>query len=309
MNALRSELRVEDSRIAAGIFTKKPTHRLDRQWSDMSPRSAIITLLTDFGLQDEYVGVMKGVIASISSDTQVIDITHDIARHDIRQAALVLKSAFRFFPKGSIHVVVVDPGVGGHRKILCLKKGGHCFVAPDNGVLSLIVGNGEVEDLRHVTNDTFFLKPVSNTFHGRDIFAPVAGHLAEGVPMANLGTRLAMEEIRILDVSVPALSGKGEIVGEVISVDRFGNLVTNIDQKTFDRFTGEEDPAKVVIGLDDVTIKGVSASYDGVAEGTAVALWGSRGFLEISVNQADASACFDASVGQVVKLKFLGKDR
>jgi S-adenosylmethionine hydrolase len=226
-------------------------------------------MLTDFGLADEYVGVMKGVIATISSDAQIIDISHDIARHDVRQAAFVLKNAFRYFPKGSIHIIVVDPGVGGHRKILCLKNEG-------------------------------------NTFHGRDIFAPVAGHLAEGVAMSTFGKELAREDIYLLDVAVPTLSDD-ELIGEVISIDRFGNLVTNIDQQTYLEYTREREPENVVIRLGGLAIRGVSTSYDGAEMGAPVAVFGSRDLLEISVNQADASTYFGASVGQTFKLQASAK--
>jgi S-adenosylmethionine hydrolase len=272
----------------------------------MKRERPVITMLTDFGLADEYVGVMKGVIATISSDAQIIDISHDIARHDVRQAAFVLKNAFRYFPKGSIHIIVVDPGVGGHRKILCLKNEDHYFIAPDNGVLSLVVHNKKVEALRAVTSDRYFLKPVSNTFHGRDIFAPVAGHLAEGVAMSTFGKELAREDIYLLDVAVPTLSDD-ELIGEVISIDRFGNLVTNIDQQTYLEYTREREPENVVIRLGGLAIRGVSTSYDGAEMGAPVAVFGSRDLLEISVNQADASTYFGASVGQTFKLQASAK--
>jgi S-adenosylmethionine hydrolase len=275
-----------------------------RQYRDgLSPKDPIITLLTDFGLQDEYVGVMKGVIASIVQDARIIDISHGIHRHDIRQAALVLYSAYRFFPKGTIHVAVIDPGVGGHRRILCLKQDSHFFLAPDNGILSLILRNGSMEDLRVVTNDRFFLKPVSHTFHGRDIFAPVSGHLAKGVTMSELGKRLALDEIEVLDVAVPIVSDEA-IIGEIISKDRFGNLITNIDHKTYQDFTEKRASQDVVVQLGNASeINGVTTSYDTVEVGAPTALFGSRALLEIAVNQADASAYFGVSVGQAVILK------
>jgi S-adenosylmethionine hydrolase len=265
-------------------------------------------MLTDFGLEDEYVGVMKGVIATISSDTQVIDISHDIPRHDIKQAAFVLKNAFQYFPKGSIHISVVDPGVGGHRKILCLKKEGHYFIAPDNGLVSLVVHDKNVESLVAVTNDRYFLKPVSHTFHGRDIFAPVAGHLAEGVVMSAFGKEIALRDIHLLDVAVPTFSSD-ELIGEVISIDRFGNLVTNIDQGTYEAYVSKRAPENVVIRLGSLAIRGVSTSYDGEEIGAPVAIFGSRDLLEISVNQEDASTRFGVSVGQRLKLQAFGQAR
>jgi len=273
----------------------------------MSQKNAIITLLTDYGLQDEYVGVMKGVIASISRDTRIIDISHGIARHDIRQAALVLRSAFRFFPKGSIHVVVVDPGVGTDRKILCLKHEGYYFIAPDNGVLGLVMDNGNVEEIRCVTNDRYFLKPVGNTFHGRDILAPVAGHLAEGVAMSSFGKRLAREEVKVLGIAVPTLLDD-ELQGEIISIDRFGNLVTNVDLETYDGFSRDKGSQGVIM-LGDRQIRGVATSYDAADVGEPVAIFGSRDLLEIAVNQADARAYFGVSVGQTFRVKAVSDRR
>jgi S-adenosylmethionine hydrolase len=268
----------------------------------MKRQRPIITILTDFGLEDEYVSVMKGVIATISRDTKIIDISHDIARHDVRQAAFVLKNAFSYFPKGSIHIIVVDPGVGSDRKIVCVKKDGHYFIAPDNGVLSLVVHDKKVESLVAVTNDRFFLNPVSHTFHGRDILAPVAGHLAEGEAMSDFGKELATKDIYLFDVAVPTLFAD-ELIGEVIAIDRFGNLVTNIDQQTYLEYAEERGPEKIVIRLGDLAIRGVSTSYDGVEIGAPLALFGSRDLLEISVNQAAANTCFGVSVGQSLKLQ------
>ena len=272
----------------------------------MKEERPVITMLTDFGVEDEYVGVMKGVIATISSSAQIVDISHHIARHDVQQAAFVLKHAYRYFPKGSIHIVVVDPGVGGHRKILCLKHNGHFFIAPDNGVLSLVVHNKKAEALCDVTNDRYFLKPVSHTFHGRDIFAPVAAHLAEGVVMSAFGKELAQKNMHLLTVSVPIVSAD-ELIGEVISIDRFGNLVTNIERQTYLAYTRDRGPGNVVIKLGDYGIRGVSQSYEAVKTGTPVAIFGSRNLLEISVNQAKANTYFGATVGQTVKLQVSAK--
>jgi S-adenosyl-L-methionine hydrolase (adenosine-forming) len=269
---------------------------------DMSRKNAVITLLTDFGLQDEYVGVMKGVIASISPDTRIIDISHDIARHDIRHAALILRSAFRFFPKKAIHVVVVDPGVGTDRKILCVKHEGYYFIAPDNGVLGSVLENGHVEEIRCVTNDRYFLKPVGNTFHGRDILAPAAGHLAQGVAMSSFGKRLAKEEIKIPKIAVPTIF-EDELTGEIIWTDRFGNLVTNVDRRMYDRFLKDKRSPSVIILVGDTQIRGVAASYGDADVGAPVALFGSRDLLEISVNQDDAAAYFGVSVGRPFRIK------
>lgn len=267
-----------------------------------------ITLLTDFGLKDEYVGAMKGVILSINSRVQLVDISHNLTRHDILQAALVIKGAFRYFPKDSIHVIVVDPGVGGKRKVICLKKEGHVFVAPDNGVLSLVTQDGKVDEIYAITNQAYFLKPVSNTFHGRDIIAPVAAHLSKGVALPRLGEKLTLDDINTLDMPVSFLSSDEKLLaGEIISIDHFGNLITNIDQETFEIFTGKRKSGTVVIGLGNSRIQGVSESYDTVKVGDPLAIFGSRNLLEISVNQADARSYFRARVGLAVNVEVLTK--
>lgn len=264
--------------------------------------SPVITLLTDFGLKDEYVGVIKGVITSICSNVRLIDITHGIGRHDILQAALVLRSAFPYFPTGTIHVIVVDPGVGSQRRMLVANIEAQYFIAPDNGVLDLIAKDANVEELRTVTNDKYFLKPVSDTFHGRDILAPVAGHLARGVAMSEFGNRLACEEMQAVDLPVPSFSGDGRCVGKIIWADHFGNLVSNLDREAFTRFMQEKDWDKVVIEIGDFAIRGVSSSYNAVKAGMPVAVFGSRGLLEIAVNQADARQCLGVSIGQRIRV-------
>jgi S-adenosylmethionine hydrolase len=248
---------------------------------------------------------MKGVIVSINSTIQLIDITHDIGRHNIKHAALVLKSTYPYFPKGSVHIAVIDPGVGGKRKVLCLKNDGHYFIAPDNGVLSLIIRGGNVEGIRAVTNDKYFLEPVSNTFHGRDIFAPVAAHLSTGIDMSQLGKALALDEVRVLEISAPFFSSNNELTGEIISIDHFGNLVTNIDRETFNRFKNRRNSKDVAMSFGNSTIQGVSESYDTVGVEVPVAIFGSRDLLEISVNQADASTYFKVGVGQTLTLKYV----
>jgi S-adenosylmethionine hydrolase len=261
-----------------------------------------ITLLTDFGLEDEYVGVMKGVILSINAQANIVDITHHIARHRIRQAALVLNNSFPFFPEGSIHVVVVDPGVGGIRDIVCLKCKGHFFIAPNNGALSLVALDGHAAEAVAVTNGQFFLEPVSNTFHGRDIFAPVAAHLSMGIDISRFGRPLLPVDIHKLNIPTPSCSSGDRLEGEVVSVDHFGNLVTNIDVDTFRRFGAVEGSADLVIRVAGEEIRSVSGSYDAVPEGAPLAVFGSRNLLEISINQGDARSYFNVGVGQGLTL-------
>jgi S-adenosylmethionine hydrolase len=269
----------------------------------MNKQVPVITLLTDFGLQDEYVGVMKGVILSINSGVQLVDITHALTRHDVVQAALIVKSTFSYFPTNAIHVIVVDPGVGGKRKVLCCQKDGHFFIAPDNGALSLIIQDGNVDELRAVTNEAYFLKPVSHTFHGRDIFAPVAAHLSKGLDMSRLGQEIGLSDVVTLDLPAPFLSPRNALVGKILSIDAFGNLITNIDQETLMRFGSGQRLEEMVIMVGRSKIRGVSTSYDSVKAGSPVAVLGSRKLLEIAVNQADARTYFKAGLGQAITVK------
>jgi S-adenosylmethionine hydrolase len=268
----------------------------------------VITLLTDFGLQDEYVGVMKGVIFSINPDVHLVDITHNITRHDARQAALTICASFRYFPKGSIHVIVVDPGVGGKRRVICVKQEDHFFVAPDNGVLTMVIQDKKVEKICTITNHKYFLKPVSDTFHGRDIFAPVAARLSKGLDMLRLGQEVRLKDVNRLEIPTPYASAGGELVGTVIAIDHFGNLVTNISQAKFERFRDDARLSQVAVRLGRFKINEVSRSYDRVKVGSPVAIFGSRKLLEISLNQGDARAYYKARIGQTVKVKSVAKN-
>lgn len=279
----------------------KPRHSLNRRKPDVK-QTAIITLLTDFGLQDEYVAVMKGVILSINRSVDIVDITHNITRHDIRQAALTISSSFRYFPKGSVHVIVVDPGVGGKRNIICLRQEGHFFVAPDNGVLTMVIQGKKIERVCAVTNQKYFLDPVSHTFHGRDIFAPIAAHLSKGVDMRRFGGKVPPEDVTRLEIPTPSVSARNELIGTVISIDHFGNLVTNISQANLDGFRGDMGSAEIEVRLGKFKIRGVSTSYENVKPGAPLAIVGSRQLLEISVNQGDARAHFKSRIGQAVKV-------
>ncbi len=266
-------------------------------------KTPVITLLTDLGLQDEYVGVMKGVILSINPNVPLVDMTHNISRHDIRQAALILNASFRYFPKGSIHAVVIDPGVGGERKIICLQQEGHLFVAPDNGVLTMVMQDEKVERVCAVTNQKYFLKPLSNTFHGRDIFAPVAAHLSKDLDMFSLGKELEPKDLTRLEVPTTFVSTRHELVGAVIAIDHFGNLITNITQAALKRFLGAAISTQCVVRLGRFKIEGMATSYDSVRVGAPMAILGSRKLLEISLNRGDASQYLKARIGQAVKVK------
>jgi len=264
---------------------------------------AVITLLTDFGTSDAYAGIMKGAILSVDPLAVIVDLTHDIAPQDIAGAAYCIDSAYRYFPTGSIHLVVVDPGVGSHRAIIAVSAGGHVFLAPDNGVLSRILSSGQPNTITVVENDTYFRRPVSQTFHGRDIFAPVAGHLNKGLPVGCLGPEVTAAKLIHLDLPKPHVSKNREIQGQVIRIDRFGNLITNIDhqliKKTFD--TVDERDLDLFIGTHHVS--GLSACYRETGARSLLALVGSTGFVEISVSCGSASELLGVGQGTIVLIR------
>lgn len=262
----------------------------------------MITLLTDFGLSDPYAGIMKGVICSVNPATVIIDLTHDIDPQDITHAAYLINAAYRYFPKGTIHVVVVDPGVGSDRSIIALSAGGHFFLAPDNGVLSLILDKANPEKIIKVENKTYFLNTVSDTFHGRDIFAPVAAHLSKGVKIDCLGTEINVRQTVNINLQGPYQSETGDLIGEIIFVDRFGNLITNIDRQSINQLKGSKSDRDLRIWVAKHQINGLSSSYQDVGSQSLLAIVGSMGFVEISVNGASASAYCGLFKGDRVKI-------
>lgn len=263
----------------------------------------MITLLTDFGIQDAYTGIMKGVIAGIAHRVNVVDICHSISPQDVFGAAYLLSTSYKYFPRGTIHVAVVDPGVGSNRNVVCAVTKDYLFLAPDNGLLSLVVREERPKTVVRVTNEKYFLPSPSSTFHGRDVFAPVAAHLSLGVRPQQLGA--ATKHITMLDLPRPSMKKAGQIAGQVIYIDRFGNLITNITrQHTEVKAAG--NPMKTVIGKKKIV--GLSAAYADVRVGSPLVLWGSAGFLEISVNQGDARKYFQARRGSAATISFLGNN-
>ena len=251
----------------------------------------IITLTTDFGIKDHYVGAMKGVILSINPDALIVDITHEISPHDVMKGAFVLRNFYRYFPEGTIHVVVVDPGVGGQRKPIAVEADGNVFIGPDNGVFTFAYLKSRSFKVIEISNPRYILADVSSTFHGRDIFAPVAGYVSMGTQLEDLG-----KEIRNpvkLPVREPQIRGN-EIIGEVIYTDHFGNLATNIPHDLV------KPGSKIYIGKN--IIKGISRSYSEVPEGELLAIIGSSGFLEVSVNQGRASDVVDLGDRTIIVL-------
>lgn len=262
----------------------------------------LISLTTDFGLTDEYVGVMKGVILRCAPLLPIVDLCHHIEPQNLVQAAFLLAASFRYFPGNTLHVVVVDPGVGTERKILLVRGCGHFFLAPDNGVLSFLPLQDDSTAILQVTNRELFLPSVSNTFHGRDIFAPVAGALAAGKPPASVGPRITADEVQRIALPVPHLAPDGaSLTGMVIGADHFGNLLTNIHHQ--DLASLKSDAGNLQVEIGGVCIAGLSSSYGASPAGTLLALIGSRDYLEIALTGGHAGRHLTAAFGQSVLVK------
>ncbi len=265
-------------------------------------RRPLITLLTDFGYKDHYVAAMKGVILSICPEARIVDIAHGVPKFDVRAAAYVLRGAYRYFPPGTIHVVVVDPGVGTERRAVAVKSRNYIFIGPDNGVLSLALAEDGVKEARVIENRDLMLPRITYTFHGRDIFAPVAAHLARGVPFSLVGRRL--ERLREPSFTRPLVRGR-ELVCEVLYVDDFGNAALNIDERLL-RELGVSYGAELAIELrgKELALK-LLPSYGHAPEGAPLLLINSEGFLEIAVNRGSAAEAFGLSPGSRLRIRIL----
>ncbi len=264
---------------------------------------SIITLLTDFGARDEYVGLMKGVILSIHPSATIVDITHHIDGQDIVQAAFAIHSSYRYFPTGSVHLVVVDPGVGSDRSLLALKSGQHYFVAPDNGVLSLLVEQADIAALVKITNSKFYLDSVSPTFHGRDIIAPVGAHIALGVELERLGNQLEPADVVRITGIRARKSDDGRVIGKIIAVDHFGNLISNIEMEMLLQSGFANQTNQPVIQIGSHTIQGIARTYANGRPQNPTALIGSRGYLEIAVPGGNAAQLLAVRKGARVQVK------
>jgi S-adenosyl-L-methionine hydrolase (adenosine-forming) len=260
----------------------------------------IVTLLTDFGASDYFVGAMKGALLSVNPRAQLVDITHEIPPQDIEAGAYTLLAAFDAFPAGTVHVAVVDPGVGSARRAVAAEGGGHLFVGPDNGVLGHVYERVAPCRVFHVTNETYFRPRVSETFHGRDVFAPVAGALAGGVRAEELGPEI--EDFVRLPLARPSRDAEGALVASIIHVDRFGNCVTNITRQDL-----AEDEisrgARLHVGGREVRSFRRFFADEGDSPGEPFAVWGSAGFLELAVFRDSAARVLGAGRGQKVEVK------
>jgi S-adenosyl-L-methionine hydrolase (adenosine-forming) len=258
----------------------------------------IITLTTDYGTGDHLVGVMKGVILSINPEVQVVDITHSVIAHDILDAALTIGEAYKYFPPKTIHVVVVDPGVGTQRRPILVAADQHYFVAPDNGVLSSVYDQTEALYVWHIISEHYFRQPVSNTFHGRDVFAPAAAWLAKSWQTSAFGEPIT-DFVRFA-IPKPKASGN-TLKGMVLRVDRFGNLVTNVTVSDVPQIASVDGPVKISVGNGHVTK--IVQNFAQGSNGEPFGLIGSSGYLEISVNKGNASRVLGAGRGAEVTIE------
>ncbi len=259
----------------------------------------IITLTTDFGTNDHFVGVMKGVILEIVPDAQIVDICHAVQAFDVLDGALTISQAYSYFPTRTVHVVVVDPGVGTARRPIVASCDKYHFVAPDNGVLSLVYAREPRMHVRHITAQHYFMQPVSNTFHARDIFAPVAAWLAKEVDSLKFGEEI--EDYVKFTAPKPKAADGNRLRGVVLKVDRFGNLITNITpQDAPALFSGAAKGFKIVIGNREIT--DIQTSYAEGAPGQLFGVLGSMGFLEIATNRGAAAQLTGVGKGAEVSI-------
>lgn len=255
----------------------------------------VIAMLTDFGMRDHYAGTMKGVALAICSDVTLVDISHDIAAHDVLGGALELAAAYRYFPAGTIFLVVVDPGVGSTRRGIAADTGDYSFVAPDNGVLTAVLDEHPAKRIVELTERKYSRPTVSRTFEGRDRFAPAAAWLAKGIDLTALGRSAGA--IHRIELPQPVV-GADRIEGEVVRVDHFGNLVTNIRRKVFETLAG----GAIEIRVAGHEVPRVVSTYADASPGEVCALFGSTDHLEIAASGASAAAALDLKRGATVQV-------
>lgn len=256
--------------------------------------AGLITLTTDFGMRDPYVGSMKGVIHRIAANVHIVDLTHDISPQDVLEAALFLATAAPHFPAGTVHVAVVDPGVGGPRRAIAAQAAGQVFVCPDNGILSLVEREYGIDHARAISNSALMREFVSATFHGRDVFAPVAAHLVRGVPMELVGEPAGS----LIGLDVPGVeeAASGLLRGRIIHIDRFGNAISNVARHRI-----QDRPVRQVRSGGFV-MREVFRTYSDVPVGDPVVLFGSCDFLEIAINKGNASEIIGLARGDELEV-------
>lgn len=262
------------------------------------PHRPIVTLTTDFGTNDHFVGAVKGVILDIAPDATIVDITHAVQAYDVLDGALAISQTYSYFPTGTVHMVVVDPGVGTERRPIIASSDGYHFVAPDNGVLSMVYAKEERIHVRHVTSEHYFRQPVSNTFQGRDVFAPIAGYLAKMVDSHKFGDEI--EDYVRFAAPKPKPAGDNRLRAVVLKVDRFGNLITNVTPEDAPALFAGKGGFKIVVGSKEITQ--IRTAYAEGAQGEVFGILGSMGYLEIVANRAAAAQLTGAGKGSEVSI-------
>lgn len=256
----------------------------------------IITLTTDFGTNDHFVGAVKGVILDIVPEAAIVDISHAVQAYDVLDGALAISQTYSYFPPGTVHMVVVDPGVGTTRRPIIASSDGYHFVAPDNGVLSMVYAKERRMHVRHVTSDHYFRQPVSNTFHGRDVFAPVAAYLAKMVDSHKFGEEI--EDYVRFAAPRPKPVAENRLRAVVLKVDRFGNLITNVTPEDAPALFAGKIGFKIVVGSKEITA--IRTAYAEGTPGEVFGILGSMGYLEIVANRAAAAQITGAGKGSEV---------
>ena len=263
----------------------------------------LVTLLTDFGARDPFVGIMKGVILGICPDASLVDLCHEVPAHDVLGASFLLQTAVRVFPAGAVHVAVVDPGVGGARRPILAEIDGQVFVAPDNGLLSHLFASAGRRRIRHLVAQEYWRHPVSTSFHGRDIFAPVAGHLAAGVEPARFGPEIG--DPARLEIPQPRVDAAGRIQGTVMWVDRFGNCITNIAHDKL-RSISDAGSESIQVRVGGRLLGALVGSFGEVLPGEAGAILGSAGYVELFCNRGDLARQWRLAPGDEILLETVG---
>jgi S-adenosylmethionine hydrolase len=256
-----------------------------------------IALLTDFGTTDSYAGILKGMIAKIAPEARVIDLTHEILPYDLLQAGLILYQSYRYFPPHTIFVCVVDPGVGSERRPILIKTKNYFFIGPDNGLFTLALADQEIEKVIHLTQSQYFLEPLSSTFHGRDIFTPVAAHLSLGIPADQFGPEVS--DYKRLEDFFPQVEKK-EIVGKILSIDRFGNAITNLSHSFLKKHISD---LKFSLSIGKRKLSAMKTHYAEGEKKKPFFLFGSSGLLEIAMNQGSAAHLLKMKRGDFVRIK------
>lgn len=261
-------------------------------------KQQIVTLLTDFGLADAYVAEMKGAILNIAPGTTLVDISHEITPGEVMAGAFVLRQALPYFPAGTVHCAVVDPGVGTERRILAARYAGQTVVFPDNGLITFVDRDQPLEQIAAVRNEQFFLGPISTTFHGRDIMAPVAAHIARGLPLGRLGP--PPEKFKLLDIPPPREDADGSLVGQVLYVDNFGNLISSLSAAQLELGPSGRVGPEVFCGTQPVGP--LQVAYANVRAGEPLALINSMSLVEVAVNGGRACDVLSAGVGTPIRV-------